>query len=280
MRILPDKLFVELQYFKYHHHLLNLKNPRTFNEKLQWYKLYYRNPLMIDLTDKYEVRKYIESKGLGSLLNNLIGVYDHPDAINFSELPKSFVLKATHGSGMNIICKNKENINWKKCRRIMAYWLKINYFNYGREWAYKNIRPRLICEKYLENEEFNELIDYKLYCYAGKPEVLFVCTGRYDTEGVKYNAYDLCWNRIYVNKGNPGSNLIIEKPDNLNSMIDIARKLSQGFPFSRVDLYSIKGKVIFGELTFYPDNGLNPFTPDEYNYFFGDFFILPEKKKW
>ncbi|HUN55444.1 MAG TPA: ATP-grasp fold amidoligase family protein [Smithella sp.] len=280
LRILPDKSFVSLQYLKYHHHLLDLKNPRTFNEKLQWYKLFYRNPLMTDLTDKYEVRKYIESKGHGGLLNDLFGVYDDPDAINYSELPKSFVLKATHGCGMNIICKDKENINWEEYRKITAKWLKINYFNYGREWAYKNIRPRLVCEKYLENEEFNELIDYKFYCYAGEPKVLFVCTGRYSDEGVKYNAYDLYWNRIYVNKGKASSNLIIEKPDNLNLMIDIARTLSQGFPFMRVDLYSVKGEITFGELTFYPDNGLNPFTPDEYNYFFGDFLILPAKRKW
>lgn len=280
LRFLPDRLFVDLQYFKTYRRFPDLNHPRTFDEKLQWYKLYYRNPLMTVLADKYEVRKYLESKGLSGILNELTGVYDNAEAINFAALPKSFVIKATHGSDMNIICKDKEKINWKESCSLMNEWLKINYFIIGREWAYKNIRPRLICEKYLENEEFEELIDYKFYCYAGKPEILFVCTGRYSSEGVKYNAYDLSWNRIYVQKGKANSDLKVEKPDNLNTMIDMARELSQGFPFIRVDFYLIKEKIIFGELTFYPSNGLEPFTPDNYNYFFGDFFILPPKKKW
>ena len=129
----------------------------------------------------------------------------------------------------------------------------------------------------LENEEFNELIDYKFYCYNNKPEVLFVCTGRFSADGLKYTAYDMDWNRIDACKGKSSSDLVMEKPDNLKAMITIASELCQGFPFIRVDLYSVKGKIIFGELTFYPDNGIGPFTPDMYNYFFGDLFILPDK---
>jgi len=276
-RVLPDKTFVHLLYLKTHGHVLHLRNPRTFDEKLQWYKLYYRDPLMTSLSDKYEVRKHIAAKGYAGLLNELYGVYDRTDEIDFASLPASFVLKATHGSSMNIICRDKKNLDWGRCCSLMNQWLRTNYFYCGRQWAYKNIKPRLICEKYLENEGFNELIDYKFYCYKNKPEVLFVCTGRFNAEGVKYNAYDMNWNRIYAYKGKPCSELAIEKPDNLNTMIAISRDLCENFPFIRVDLYSIREKILFGELTFYPDNGVIPFTPDQYNYFFGDFFVLPEK---
>jgi len=277
LNILPDKLFVNLFYREAYGYFPNLNNPKTFDEKLQWYKLYYRVPLMTTLTDKYEVRRYLEDKGFSGILNELYGVYNSVDKIDFSKLPERFVIKATHGSGMNIICKDKESLNWETSRRLMNKWLKRNWYHFGREWPYKNIRPRLICEKYLENKEFEELIDYKFYCYNNKPEMLFVCTGRFSAGGLKYSAYDMDWNRISVYKGRPSSDIVMEKPDNLQAMITIASELCQGFPFIRVDLYSVKGKIVFGELTFYPDSGIVPFTPDKYNYFFGDLFILPDK---
>jgi hypothetical protein len=277
LRILPDRQFINIQYFKSHGHFPNLKNPRTFNEKLQWYKLYYRDPVLTRLTDKYEVRKYIQEKGYPLLLNDLYGVYDSAEEINFAQLPARFALKATHGSNMNIICKDKRSIDWKKSCTLMDKWLEINYFYMGREWAYKNIKPRLICERYLENEEIGELIDYKIYCFHGKPEVLFVCTGRYSSEGVKYHVYDMNWNRIFVTKGKPSSDFQVEKPNNFQSMIDVASELTQGFPFSRVDFYEVQGKMIFSELTFYPDCGLEPFKPDRFNYVLGDLFLLPDK---
>lgn len=276
-RLLPDKLRVSLLYRKAYGHFPDLENPRTFDEKIQWYKLYYHDPLMTDLADKFAVRQYITSIGLAAILNELYGVYDSVDEIDLSKLPDRFVLKATHGCDMNIICKDKHHLNWSECRRDMNEWLKINFYYSLREWAYKNIKPRLICEKYLENEEFNELVDYKFYCYSGKPEVLFVCTGRFSTEGIKYNAYDMNWNRIYAYKGRPCSDLEIEKPNTFDAMVAIAEKLSKGFPFVRVDLYSIKDQIIFGELTFYPNAGVGPFSPDHYNLFFGDYFILPDK---
>jgi len=277
LNILPDKLFINLFYREAYGYFPNLNNPKTFDEKLQWYKLYYRVPLMTTLTDKYEVRLYLEDKGFSGILNELYGVYNSVDKIDFSKLPERFVIKATHGSGMNIICKDKESLNWETSRRLMNKWLKRNWYHFGREWPYKNIRPRLICEKYLENKEFEELIDYKFYCYNNKPEMLFVCTGRFSPGGLKYSAYDMDWNRISVYKGRPSSDIVMEKPDNLQAMITIASELCQGFPFIRVDLYSVKGKIVFGELTFYPDSGIVPFTPDKYNYFFGDLFILPDK---
>src|SRR4030042_2950522 len=277
LKVIPDKLFIYLFYWEAYGYFPNLNDPKIFDEKLQWYKLYYRVPLMTTLADKYEVRGYLKDKGFAGILNELYGVYNGVDEIDFAKLPERFVIKATHGSSMNIICKDKKSLDWETCRHVMNNWLKRNYFHLAREWAYQVIKPRLICEKYLENEEFNELIDYKFYCYNNKPEVLFVCTGRFSADGLKYNAYDMDWKGIYTCKGKPSSDLSREKPDNLKAMITIASELCQGFPFIRVDLYSVKGKIIFGELTFYPDSGTCAFTPDKYNYFFGDLFILPDK---
>jgi hypothetical protein len=278
-RCLPDWVFINLLYRKRYGNFPNLTNPRTFDEKLQWYKLYYHDPLMTTLTDKYTVRGHLAKKGFAGILNELYGLYSSPDEIDFSQLPKRFVIKATHGSNMNLICNDKATLDWGRCCATMDKWLKTSHYMAGREWAYKHIKPRLICEKYLENEEFKELIDYKFYCYNNKPEVLFVCTGRFSPEGVKYNAYDMGWNRIYTYKGKPESDLVIEKPANLDEMVRVAGELCKGFPFIRVDLYSVKEEIIFGELTFYPDSGICPFTPDRYNYYFGDFFVLPEKKR-
>lgn len=274
-RALPDKAYVRVLYFRSHRRFLSLRRPRTFDEKLQWYKLYYRDPLMTTLSDKFAVRLYLEAGGHGGLLNELYGVYDRAEDVDFAALPARFVLKATHGSGMNIICRDKRSFDANGARALMKRWLRTNYFYSGRQWAYKDIRPRLICEKYLENEEFGELLDYKFYCYGGHPQVLWVCSGRYGARGVSYNAYDMEWNRLHVFKGKPGSDLAIERPENFAAMVAVARELCGRFPFVRVDLYSISGKLTFGEFTFYPDSGVIPFTPDSYNYFFGDPFVLP-----
>lgn len=276
-KILPDKLVINLLYRDVYGCYPDLKNPRTFDEKIQWYKLYYRNPLMTALADKYAVRKYVEEKGLAAILNELYGVYDNADEIDLSGLPDRFIIKATHGWNMNFTCKDKKSLHWSECCRTMNGWLKTNHYASAREWSYKNIKPRLICEKYLENEAFHELIDYKFYCYNSKPEVLFVCTGRFSPGGVKYNAYDMNWNRIYAYKGKPCSDLVIEKPKTFEFMVSVAEKLCEGFPFVRIDLYSLEDRVIFGEATFYPDAGFVPFTPEHYNFVFGDYFILPEK---
>jgi hypothetical protein len=204
-------------------------------------------------------------------------VYEDADEIDPEGLPERFVIKATHGSGMNLLCKDKRRLHWDECRKTLNAWLKTCHYRLGREWAYKHIRPRLVCERYLENESEGELIDYKFYCYRGKPEVLFVCTNRFGPEGVRYDAFDVAGRRIPVCKGKPATDLASLKPDNLDEMLRIAAALCGAFPFVRVDLYSIGGKIYFGEFTFYPDMGLIPFSPDHFNYFFGDLFVLPKK---
>lgn len=276
-RFLSDKKHIELQYKSVYGHFPDLVHPRTFDEKLQWYKLYYRNPLMTKLADKHRVREYVIQKGLGHILNEQYGVYARVDQIALESLPAAFVLKANHGSGMNLICKNKQDLDWNASRRLLRRWLKKNYYRKGREWAYKDIPPRIVCEKYLENEEFGELIDYKFFCYGGKPEAVFVCSGRFSADGVRYDCYDLSWRRIPVYKGRPASGLHLDQPSRFAEMAAIATKLADEFPFIRVDLYLVRDAIVFGELTFYPDNGTGPFSPAEYNRFFGDFFVLPDR---
>jgi len=278
-RWLPDAAYFQLLYLKSHGRVLHSRRPRTFNEKLQWYKRYYRDPLMTTLADKLAVRGYLEAHGHGHLLNELYGVYDRPEEIDFDQLPESFVLKATHGSNMNIICRDRKRLDLEKSRAEMRSWLATDYYHSGRQWCYKGIRPRLICEKYLENEEFGELLDYKFYCFGGKPEFLWICSGRYSAAGVAYNAYDMKGQRLRVFKGKPACDLDVRIPADFAAMVAVARELCGNFPFIRVDLYRVNGKLIFGEFTFYPDSGMVPFSPDEYNTVFGDLFILPEKEK-
>lgn len=275
---LPDSWYLRLSYRRTHGHFLRLHRPRTFNEKIQWLKLYYRDPLLTRLTDKYQVRQFIAEQGFSEILNEMYGIYESCDDIDFSRLPDRFVLKATHGSKMNVICKDKTTLDWQASYRLLKQWQETNYFYHGREWAYKNIKPRIICERYLENEEYRELVDYKFYCFNGRPELFFICTDRFGAEGVKYDAFDFDWNKIELFKGKSAGSISVSKPDNFLEMKRIVEKLCQGFPFVRVDLYSVENRTVFGELTFYPDCGMVPFSPEHYNRYFGDLLVLPEKR--
>ncbi len=203
-------------------------------------------------------------------------VYKNAKEIDFDSLPNQFVIKATHGWKMNIICKDKTSFDPNSASLLLDEWSRINHFDKGREWAYKNIPPRIICEKYLENREQQELLDYKFYCFNGVPHVVFVCEGRFSAEEVRYTAYNMEWEIQDIYKGKPGCKQEFEQPENFNEMIEVATKLSKGFPFVRIDLYSIENKAIFGEFTFYPDSGFVPFTPDKYNYIFGEKFIIDQ----
>lgn len=272
--LLPDRIYIKLFYYYAYGKFPKLLDPVTFDEKIQWYKLNYRKPEMTRLADKYEVRKYVEEKGLGKILNDLYFVKSKISVDDLKDLPDSYVIKATHGCGLNIINKNGSLIDKERVVKDANRWMRLNHFYHGREWAYKDIKPQIICEKYLENEEFTELIDYKFYCYGGKPEVVFICVGRFSEDGVKYNAYDMDWNRIYTTKGKAGVDIEFNKPGNFDEMKEAARILASDYPFIRVDLYSLEGKTVFGELTFYPDSGIVPFSPDKYNYFFGNLFKI------
>ena len=244
--------------------ILDLENPCSFSEKQQWYKLYSNNPLMAQCADKHDVRQYIIDCGYEDLLNEQYGVYDSVKDIPINSLPDRFVLKAAHASGWNLIVRDKSSINWKHEKRTMKLWLKQNIYWSGREWVYKNLKKRIVAEKYLEDES-GGLLDYKFYCFNGKPAFLQVEVGRFTDENTR-NFYDLDWNLLPFGKGMPHNpNITIPAPSGFEEMKKIAKDLCTPFSFVRVDLYQADGKIYFGELTFFPAGGAADFIPFEYD---------------
>lgn len=272
----PDKLFLKMK-FRYHiGKKLNLKNPESFNEKLQWLKLYDRKPEYSIYVDKYAVRAYIAEILGEEYLIPLLGVYDNVKEIDWASLPDKFVLKCTHGSGSNIICPDKNKLDIEEAKKKLQKWMNKNWYWYGREWPYKNLKPRIICEKYLIDESGKELKDYKLMCFNGEVKCIFVCTNRNSSTGVNIDIYDVNWNLMPFGRYNhPGTGVKISKPKNLDNMVKYAEKLSKNIPFIRVDYYEANGHLYFGELTFYPASGFGKFTPESYDYLLGSWIKLP-----
>ncbi|MDZ5003282.1 hypothetical protein GNF43_07885 [Clostridium perfringens] len=268
---ISDEQYVKNLYYSYFDKNLNLENPKTFNEKINWMKLNYKNEKATICADKYEVRKYLEDRGYKWLLNDLIGVYENVDEIDVGKLPNRFVLKATHGSGWNLIVKNKNNIKWNPWKLIMKSWLKQNFYYYGREWVYKNMKPRIICEKYLEDRN-GELLDYKVYCFNGEPKFIQVDVDRFGNHTGNY--YDINWNDMPFQYDDENSGRIIDKPKNLKEILDISRDLSKEFPHVRVDFYEVNGKLYFGELTFFTASGTAKFKPEKYDEIVGSWLKL------
>lgn len=277
-RLLSDKTFLSLEYYLRMDEKLDLDNPKTFNEKLQWLKLYNRKPQYTKLVDKYEVRNIVKEKIGTEFLIPIYGVYDNYEQIDFSKLPNQFVLKPTHTSGNVYICKDKTSIDHKKLKLKVEKWLKREYFWIHREWPYKDVKPRIVAEKYMVDESGFELKDYKFFCFNGKPELLYVATDRF-TE-TKFDFFDLNFNHIPV-KQNYDNNIKknFVKPDNFSKMIEFSKVLSCGIPHVRVDFYNINGKIYFGELTFYHESGLVKFNPEKYDRILGDLLQLPQDNK-
>lgn len=277
---LPDKFMVKLQYRISQNRKLNLKKPSRFTEKLQWYKLYHRDPLMIKCSDKYQVREYVASKGLEDILVPLYGVYDNAEQIDFDLLPKKFVLKTNNGSHTNIICEDKSKLDINHTKKTLNEWINAWDGKMGREWAYHDIKPKIICEKYLEKDEKGDLVDYKFFCFDGKPTTLYVIIERFLVGGIKLGIFDAKFNQLPF-KRNDIEKLTsnVEKPKNYNEMIRIAEILSKDFPHVRVDLYNIDGVIYFGELTFYTAGGYQQYTPDEFDLYMGEQFNLPHLEK-
>lgn len=264
--LIPDILYIQYQYYKHFNRFPNLKNPKTFTEKIQWLKLNNRNPLYTTLVDKYSVREYVASKIGEEYLIPLIGVWDHPDKIDFSSLPDKFVLKTTHDSGGVFICKDKSQLNIADLVSKLKDRLALRVFPVTREWPYKGVRPRVICEKYMTNGINRDLIDYKWYCFNGNPMYCQVIQNRNSDETIDF--FDINWNHqefIGLSSNCHFSNCTIPQPKNLDNMILIARKLSEGIPFVRVDLYEINESEFFGELTFFPASGFGHFNPEKWD---------------
>ncbi len=237
---------------------LNLEAPKTFNEKLQWLKLHYRDPLHTRLVDKYEVRSYIAETLGEEYLIPLLGVWDNPADIDYDSLPDQFVLKCTHDSGSVVICRDKAKLDKAAAAKKLARGLKNNGYNFGREWPYKDVKPRIIAEKYMVDDETGELRDYKFFCFDGKVDCVMLCMER-ATSDTKFYFFDRDWNllRYNIRGKNAPEGFTVLKPSNMDEMFALAQKLSAGFPYSRVDLYSVNGKSYFGEITFFPNSGFD-----------------------
>lgn len=275
---LPDKLMIKLQYWIKTGRRLNLQNPERFTEKLQWYKLYYRDPLMTQCADKYEVRKYIIDKGYGNILIPLYGVYDKASEIEFEKIPKEFVLKTTNSSKTNIICHDKQVLNVHETISTLDKWLNNKPVNLGREWAYYNINPRIVCEQLIKDKKdySKDLSDYKFICFNGEVKYVWIDIDRYTKH--RRNFYDSDWNHIDVDSDIPSCGDTIPKPAGFEEMKIIANDLAKDFPHVRVDLYWVNNKVYFGELTFYLLSGYEDFDPDNFDFELGNQFSIDKMK--
>lgn len=257
---------------------LNLENPTLFTEKLQWLKLHDRRPEYTKMVDKYEVRKYAAEKIGEEHLIPLLGVWDRFEDIDFDKLPDQFVLKCTHDSGGFYVCKDKKKMNVNAARRKLNRRLKRNYFWGGREWPYKNVKPRIIAEKYIDSLGKPESIEYKLTCFGGEVKFITVCRGIAHDElnKRKNDFYDRDFNFLpFVTTYYANSNIPNEKPKELDTIINICETMSAGIPTVRVDCYIIDGQVYFGEMTFFTWNGFIHFDPPEWDKTLGDWIVLP-----
>lgn len=270
---LSDKKFLELYYYCKMGKKLDLENPKTYNEKLQWLKLYDRNELYCKLVDKYQVRQYIKSTIGEKYLVPMIKMYESEKDINWNELPNEFVIKCTHGSASVIVCKNKNELNINYEKEKLKKWLSKNVFYYGREWPYKHLEPRIICEKLLKDKNGKIPEDYKIFCFNGEPVAISIHDGRF-TEDYTHDIYDIDWKKLNVRRGIKNSNKIKDKPVNFDEMLEISRVLSKGLKHVRVDLYNLDGKIYFGELTFFTASGFQGFEPNEYDYIWGDLITI------
>lgn len=273
---MPDKMYISLFYRGMLGKRLNLKKPKTYNEKLQWLKLYYRKPELTMMVDKYEVRKYVIEKIGEKYLIPCIGVWDSFDQIPFDSFPNRFVLKCTHDSHSVIICKDKEHFNYQVAKEKLEKALKRNYYYEGRQWPYKNVKPRIIAEEFMEDAQDGELRDYKIFAFDGCAKALFIATDR-SVQSPKFDYFDMDFNCLHIKQGHPNAKILPHKPEKLEEMKYLAEILSRGLPQVRVDFYEVNGNVYFGELTFFHYSGFVPFEPEEWNYIFGNWIKLPKK---
>jgi hypothetical protein len=263
--------YVKDHFKRRHGYEPDLKTPKTFSEKIQYLKVYGHLERFSKYVDKYDVREFVREKVGAELLIPLVGIYERTDDIDFKSLPNSFVMKATHGSGWNIIVQDKTRLDWNSAIKKMNKWLKKNYFNKNGESQYKFLKRRILIEKYI-SDSTGDLKDYKFFCFYGEPQFVQVDGDRFTNH--RRDIYDLNWNKLsvrffYENLPEP-----VAQPEKLYDMLQICRKLSREFAFVRVDLYFAYGRIYFGELTYSPDNGLKPFDPVRYDQIFGEYLDL------
>lgn len=277
---LPDALYLKLFYKWLMHRPLDLDNPRTYTEKIQWLKLYDRNPLYTKMVCKYDAKEYVKSILGEEYIIPTIGVWDSVEDIDFDSLPNQFVLKCTHDSGGLVICKDKSKLDIYSAKKKLKKCLNTNYYITSKEWPYKNVKRRIIAEKYMVDESGYELKDYKFFCFGGKVKALFVATDRgVEGEETKFDFFDENFKHLPLTNGHPNTKKTPKKPEFFDEMKRIAEILSKNIPHVRVDLYNINGKIYFGEMTFAHWSGFVPFQPEEWDYIFGSWLVLPSKKQ-
>ncbi len=270
--IIKDETYLRVAFTEKVGYSPNFDHPKSFNEKIQWLKMHDHNPTYIKMVDKVEVKEWVSNRIGSDHVITTLGIWNSFDDIDFGILPYKFVLKCTHDSGGVYICKDKDRMDYSELKRIFKPKLNHNFYGYGREWPYKMIKPRMMAEEFIQTnstENNGILMDYKLMCFNGKVRCIFVCTGRYSNEGLHVTFFDDNWNRLPFERKYPSSKEDLDKPKNLDLMLKIARKLSYGIPFVRVDLYEVNNRVYFGEMTFYPGSGFEPFYPIEWDYKLG-----------
>lgn len=273
---LSDEKYIKLMYRIKMGDRINLDNPRGYNEKLQWMKLNDRNSEYVKMVDKCEVKKYIADSIGEEYIIPTLGVYDKFEDIEFEKLPNQFVLKCTHDSGGIAICKDKEKLNIDRVKEKINKSMKKNYFYWGREWPYKEVKPRIIAEQYMEDHADGELRDYKFFCFDGEPKAMFVATDR-GKKQTKFDFFDLQFKHLDIKQHYPNSKEKIKRPNQFEKMIELSKKISKGLKHARVDFYEVDGKVYFGEITFYHFSGFEPFEPREWDLTFGDWIDLKNK---
>ena len=276
-----DQLSVLLKWKWYNMpYKLNLKNPQTYNEKLQWLKLHDRNPLYTTLVDKYAVKKYVADKIGEEYIIPTIGVWDKVEQIDWGALPDRFVIKCTHDSGGLVICKDKAKLNIQEASNKLNYFLKRNYYKENREWPYKNVPHRLIAEEFKEDSKTKELRDYKFFCFDGTPKALFIATNRMKSdEETTFDFFDMDYVHMPFTNGHPNAKIAPSKPVCFDKMKSLAAELSKGIPHVRVDFYEVDEQVYFGEMTFYHWSGFVPFNPLSWDKTFGDWININIQEK-
>ena len=274
--VMPSPLYIRLLYLYHFGKLPHLRNPRTFNEKLQWLKLHDHNPIYTTMVDKVRVKEYVTSLAGAKYIIPNLGIWNNAEEIDFDILPDRFVIKCNHDSHGVIVVNDKGKTNLEAVREKLRKRLQVDGYAYGREWPYKDVERKILAEEFIEGDS-GELIDYKVHCFGGEPKFILVCQDRFSDSGLKEDFYDIGWELMDVRRPNVGHGTPVKRPEELDEMLELARLLSKGVPFLRTDFYYTHGKILFGELTFFPASGFQRFVPDRYDRLFGDWIELPRK---
>lgn len=280
IKYFPDKLVIRLQYRALVGRWPNLKNPKRFSEKIEWYKLNYRVPLMTQCVDKYREKFYLDDKGFEEYVPKTLQVCDKIEEVDFDKLPDAFIIKCNNGYGNNVIIRDKSKMNKQEVYKTFNSWHSTSPVVFGREWAFLDVKQKILVEELLVSEDGTQkgdLNDYKIMCFNGEPRIIWADIDRYTNHC--RNFYDLQWRQIPVESDCPNTSYNVKEPYGLSKMLEIASIIAKDFPFVRVDFYSVNNKVYIGELTFYPWSGCVNYKPDSFDFELGEMFQLPKPRK-